>query len=116
MNLARGRKSVTPFETLPSVEVVGGVQVDIEFEVVRNGLETNGVRGGAMTGVVGPGTCAIGVLEKENLLLLLGSQVDIVLGGDGVVVFFFLLDSSRYRSVSWDCMRTAVCNVTYATW
>ena len=101
---------------MPSVEVVGGVQVDIEFEMVGNRLEANGVWSGTMTGVVGASACAIGILEKQDLLLLLGGQVDIVLGGDGVVVFFFLLDSGRYRSVSGDRMRTAECIVTYATW
>ena len=69
-----------------------------------------------MTGIVRPGAGAIGVLEKKNLLLLLGSQVDIVLGCDGVVVLFFLLDSGRYRSVSGDCTRTGISIVTYETW
>lgn len=67
------------------VEVVVGVEGDVEFDVAGFGFEAEGLGLRAMTSGVGAFAETVGVLEEVDLRGLGGSKVDVVGGCDGVV-------------------------------
>lgn len=76
---------IAPFQAVEFVEVVRGVEVDVEFEVAGAGFDADGVRGGALAGVVGAVAHAVGILEEVDLGGLGRGEVDVVFGCYGVV-------------------------------
>ena len=69
------------------VEVIAGAEFDVQFQVTRVRLDpyVHGLCAEALT--VGSFSRAVQVVQEVDLLLLGSCEIDIVLGGDWVVIF-----------------------------
>jgi hypothetical protein len=69
------------------VEVVAGAEFDVQFQVARVWFDSYVHRLCAEALTVGSFSGAVQVVQKVDLLLLGSCEVDVVLGGDWVVIF-----------------------------
>jgi len=69
------------------VEVVVGAEFDVQFQVTRVRFDpyVHGLCAEALA--VGSFSRAVQVVQKVDLLLLGGREIDVILGGDWIVVF-----------------------------